>query len=117
MASRVGMQISNGDFSMPGEIRRRLWKCECLKIDRSAITRAHFHALECSPCWPPIVSNIHGLIGRRKLLRRVPGLQGFPSDFKIGLGRVEVPSLAHREAAGKVEVDFPQPDGRHAFVG
>ena len=37
-----------------------------------------------------VVPNVHRLVGRRELLRRGPGLQGFPGRLELRLGRVEV---------------------------
>jgi hypothetical protein len=55
--------------------------------------------------------------GRRELFRRGPGLQGFPGRLELGLGRVEVLGRAHREPAGQVDDDVPQPDARYALLG
>jgi hypothetical protein len=37
-----------------------------------------------------VVAKIHCPVGRRALLRRGAGLQGFPGRLELGLGRVEI---------------------------
>jgi ketopantoate reductase len=37
-----------------------------------------------------LAPNVHGLVGRRELLRRGSGLQRFPGRFELRLGRVEI---------------------------
>ena len=37
-----------------------------------------------------VAPEFHRLVGRCELLRRCPGLQGFPCRLELGLGRIEV---------------------------
>jgi hypothetical protein len=80
--------------------------------DRSSLLRDNLDLAERLSRRPGCSS----LVGSRELLGRGPGLQSFPGRLELGLGRVEVPGLAHREPAGQVDGDIPEPDGRHPFV-
>jgi hypothetical protein len=55
--------------------------------------------------------------GRGELFRRCPGLEGFPGRLEVGLGHVEVFGRAHRQPAGQVNHDVPQPDAGYALLG
>jgi hypothetical protein len=63
-----------------------------------------------------VVPNVQVLVGRREILRRGPGLQGYPGARELGLGRVEISGRAHGESAGEVDDDVPEPDARLALA-